>query len=185
MENTPEVENKYTELTPEQRAVEAEKLKTAMSVEEKEKVFTIKTEVPAKTPEAKPEDQSTKKFSNTAEEKLEMVAQTLMSQAIERVRQHYKDFDVSGIVSDPSIDTFRKVTLLSTVAEPNAIKMANIEKNLKGNDTEGTGKTETKSAQFTAPEKGGKVDADAGEKLYTQMCEKLGLDKDETKGKSA
>lgn len=182
MENTPEVENKYTELTPEQRAAEVEKLKTAMSEEERSKLFTIKTEAAPKAADPKPEVQIPKNFSEP-DAKLERVAQTLMSQGIERVRQHYKDFDVTGIVSDPSIDTLTKVTLLSTVAEPNAIKMANIEKNLKGNDTEGTGNTETKKAQFSAPAKQGQVDSEAGIKLYTQMCEKLGFE-DETKVKS-
>ena len=186
MEETPKVENKYTELTKEERKAEIEKIKTAMGEDEVKEVFTIKTEEKTETPKtetkAKPTEESKPvEKSSDLNPQIEKVAQTLMSQGIERVHQLYKDFDVSGIIKDSSVDTLTKVQLLSTVAEPNAIKMANIEKNLKnGNDAEGTGTTETKDAKFSAPEKSGKVDKEAGQTLYTQMCEQLGLE-DETK----
>jgi len=187
LEETPKVENKYTELTKEERKAEIEKIKTAMGEDEVKEVFTIKTEEKTKTPKTEteaPKPIETPKSDatvSTLEPQIEKVAKTLMSQGVERVKQLYKDFDVKGIIDDPSVDTLTKVQLLSTVAEPNAIKMANIEKNLKnGNDAEGTGTTETKDAKFSAPEKSGKVDKEAGQTLYTQMCEQLGLE-DETK----
>lgn len=190
MEKTPKVENKYTELTKEERKAEIEKIKTAMGEEEVKEVFTIKTEEKTKTPKTETETVKPTEESKPVEKssdlnpQIEKVAQTLMSQGVERVHQLYKDFDVSGIIKDSSVDTLTKVQLLSTVAEPNAIKMANIEKNLKnGNDAEGTGTTETKDAKFSAPAKTGKVDEKAGQTLYTQMCEQLGLE-DETKEKS-
>jgi len=180
LEKTPEVENKYKEVSLEDKKAEIEKIKSSMTEEEVKDTFTIKEEkkdVPV-TPVKEPE----KEVKDTPEQvsQIEKVAQTLMTQGIERVHQHYKDFDVSGIVKDPSVDTLTKVQLLSTVAEPNAIKMANLEKNLKNDDAEGT-KTETKKAEFTAPEKSGKVDNEAGTKLYTQMCDQLGLEEEQTK----
>jgi hypothetical protein len=187
LEKTPEVENKYKEVSLEDKKAEIEKIKSSMSEDEIKDTFTIKTEkkdvsvVKADTtPVEDPKPEVKSNPSTELNPQIEKVAQTLMSQGIERVHQLYKDFDVSGIVKDSSIDTLTKVTLLSTVAEPNAIKMTNIEKNLKNEDnTEGT-KTETKSAKFSAPDKSGKVDKEAGQKLYTQMCEQLGLE-DETK----
>ena len=156
-----------------------------MAEEEVKEAFTIKTETKVETPAKEPAKPAEikKEVADAASDlnpQIEKVARTLMSQGVERVHQLYKDFDVSGIIEDTSVDTLTKVTLLSTVAEPNAIKMATIEKNLKnGKDAEGT-TTETKDAKFSAPEKSGKVDEEAGQTFYTKMCEQLGLE-DETK----
>jgi hypothetical protein len=100
-----------------------------------------------------------------------------MATAEEKVKNIYKDVDYSGILK-ADIDTLTKVTLMESVVVPNAIKMATIEKNLKSNDAEGT-QTETKSGEFSAPAKTGKIDEKAGEKLLTEMSAKLGFDFDE------
>ena len=171
---TPEIENKYTELSPADRIAEIEKIKSTMTAEEIEKVFTTKPiEVaPIETPK------QIELPSSKLEPQIEMVAQTLMASAEEKIKNIYADFDYSGIKNDVNLNTLPKVTLMSTIAEPNARKMANIEKNLKGTNAEGT-RTEIKSASFSAPEKSGKVDEKAGEKYYTLMSQKLGFN-DET-----
>ena len=176
METTkPEIENKYTELSFEDKVAEIEKIKTAMSKEEVDKVFTVKLKEsePVKT------DVPTAPLvgSIKLDPQIEMVAQTLMASAEEKIKNIYADFDYSGI-KNAGVDTLTKVTLMSTIAEPNARKMATIEKNLKGENAEGT---EKKSAQFSAPDKTGKVDEKAGEKLFTEMSQKLGLEIDEEK----
>jgi hypothetical protein len=175
LENTPEIEKKNTELTAKEQIL---KLKSELSEAEVKEVFTIKTETPEAVKkqviEVPTVDSKTK-----LDPQIEMVAQTLMATAEEKVKSIYKDFDYSGIKNDVSLNTLEKVTLMSTVAEPNAKKMATIEKNLKTENTEGTEKTETKSAEFSAPEKSGKEDPDAGKKLLTEMSEKLGFEVDE------
>lgn len=177
MEKTPEIENKYTELSPEDRIAEIEKIKSLMSTEEIEKVFTIKTE---KSEPVKPVEvpvTESKPFIKL-DPQIEMVAQTLMASAEEKIKTIYKDVDYSGIKNDPTLNTLQKVTLMSSVVEPNAKRMANIERNLKSEIAEGT---EKKSAEFSAPAKTGKVDDKAGEKLFTEMSQKLGLVDDEEK----
>lgn len=182
MEKTPEIENKYTELTFEDKEKEIAKLKSSMSDEEVSKVFTIKQVVEKKdSVEETPKTVAPKvDTSSKLDTQIEQVAQTLMAQAEEKLKTIYKDFDYSGIKNDTTINTLQKVTLMSTIAEPNAKKMATIEKNLKNESTEGTGKTETKNAEFSAPETKGKVDEKAGEKFYTEMTEKLGLIEDKS-----
>lgn len=178
MENTPEVENKYTELSFEDKQKEIEQLKSSMSEKEVSEVFTIKTEKSeTKVPEEKvvvPEAVPAVKL----DPQIEMVAQTLMSQAKEKVKSQYKDFDFSGI-ENANIDTLSKVSLMSTVAEVNAKKMATIEHNLKTENSEGTN-TETSTPEFTKPAKTGKVDPDAGKKLLTAMSEQLGFSDEES-----
>jgi len=175
LEKTPEIENKYTELSSEDKIAEIEKIKSLLSDEEIEKVFTIKSEksepvkeVEAPVPESKP-------FIKL-DPQIEMVAQTLMASAEEKVKTIYKDVDYSGIKNDPTLNTLQKVTLMSSVVEPNAKRMANIEKNLKSNDAEGT---EKKQAEFSAPAKSGKVDEEAGKKLFTELSAKLGFSDEE------
>lgn len=176
MENTPEVENKYTELSSEEKKAEYEKLTASFSDEDKASILPKTEEKTETKPEPKVETEV--KTSTQLNPQIEKVAQTLMSQGIQRVNQLYKDFDVSGIIDDPSVDTLTKVTLLSTVAEPNAIKMATIEKNLKnGEDAKGT-QTETKSAEFSANEKEGKVNKEAGKTLWSEMCDTLGIEEE-------
>jgi hypothetical protein len=176
MENTPEIENKYTELSSEEKIAEIEKLKSLLSAEEVDKVFTIKTEkTETPAPEVVPKVEAPKVEGSKLSPEIEMVAQTLMAGAEEQVNAIYKDFDYSGIKNDPALNTLQKVTLMSTVAKTNASKMATIEKNLKTENTEGTDKTETKKAEFSAPEKTGKVDPDAGKKLLSEMSEKMGF----------
>ncbi len=178
MENTPEIENKYTELSSEEKIAEIEKLKSLLSAEEVEKVFTIKTEK-TETPVVQTKVEAPKVEGSKLSPEIEMVAQTLMAGAEEQVKAIYKDFDYSGIKNDPNLNTLQKVTLMSTLAKPNAMKMATIEKNLKTENTEGTEKTETKKAEFSAPEKSGKVDPEAGQKLFTELSEKMGIYDDE------
>jgi hypothetical protein len=182
LENTPEIEKTNTELTAKEQIL---KLKSELSESEIAEVFTIKTEK-TETPKVEvPETKApTVESSVKLSPEIEMVAHTLMASAEEKVKSIYKDFDYSGIKNDPSLNALEKVTLMSTVAEPNAKRMATIEKNLKTeNSTEGTEKTETKKAEFSAPEKSGKVDEEAGKKLLTEMSEKLGLHFDEEESK--
>lgn len=171
MEQTPEIENKYTELSSEQKIAEILKIKTLLSSEEIDRVFTIKTE---QKDEVKPVLTAPIEASSSIklDPQIEWVGQTLMASAEEKVKSIYKDIDYSGIKNDPTLNILQKVTLMSTFVEVNAKKMANIEKNLKSENAEGT---ERKSAEFTAPEKSGKVDEKAGEKLFTEMSNKLGL----------
>ncbi len=180
MEKTPKVEKENTsELSSEDKIKLIETYKKDLSAEEVERVFTIKTEVKKIEPviEAKTEapivDPQVK-----LEPQIEMVAQTLMATAKEKVSTIYKDFDISGILNDPSLNTLQKVTLMSSLVEPNAKRMATIEKNLKTGTAEGT-KTET-SPKLTAPEKEGKVDEDAGKKLLTLMSSELGFEEETT-----
>ena len=175
MEKTPEIENRYTELSSAEKIAEIEKLKSLLSAEEVDKVFTIKTEKTETPAPELPKVEAPKVEGSKLSHEIEMVAQTLMAGAEEQVNAIYKDFDYSGIKNDPALNTLQKVTLMSTVAKANASKMATIEKNLKTENTEGTEKTETKKAEFSAPEKSGKVDEKAGEKLLSEMSEKLGI----------
>lgn len=174
MEKIPKVENKFTELSFEDKQKEIEQLKSSMSEEEISEVFTIKTEIIEKKEEPKVVTPAVPQVAKLSDE-IEMVAQTLMAQSKEKVKSQYKDFDFSGI-EDANINTLQKVSLMSTVAEVNAKKMATIEHNLKTGETEGT---ETKTTKLTAPAKTGKVDADAGKKLLTQLSEQLGFQIDE------
>jgi hypothetical protein len=179
-QETPKVENKYAELTSEDKKAEIEKIKSTMSEDEIKEAFTIKTETETVT-EKKTETPAPEvtKPSESLSPEIEQVAQTLMAQAEEKVKDIYKDFDYSGIKNADGINTLHKVTLMSTIAEVNAKKMATIEKNLKSNDANEDTPTETKAAEFSKPSTSGKVDEKAGEKLFTEMSEKLGLTFDE------
>lgn len=170
MEKTPEIEKLDTELSAKEKIL---KLKSELSEEEIAEVFTIKTEK-TETPAVEKKEEVKVEPTVKLDPQIEMVANTLMAGAKEKVKGIYKDFDFSGIEQDSSLNTLQKVTLMSTVAEANAKKMATIEKNLKTENTEGT-ETETKKAEFSAPEKTGKVDEEAGKKLFSEMSEKLGL----------
>jgi len=175
MENTPEIEKKYTELSSAEKLDLIQKWKSELSEEEQAKVFTIKTEKTEAPVIEAPKQDTAYAATNKLEPQIEMVAQTLMASAEEKIKSIYPDFDYSGIMKDQSLNTLQKVTLMSSIAEPNAKKMATIVKNLKSENTEGTEKTETKKAEFSAPAKEGKVDAEAGKKLLTEMSEKLGF----------
>jgi hypothetical protein len=180
LENTPEIEKTNTELTAKEQIL---KLKSELSETEVAEIFTIETEKTDEVKEA-PKVEVPTVVSNKLDPQIEMVAQTLMAGAEEKVKSIYKDFDYSGIKNDPQLNTLQKVTLMSSIAEPNAKRMATIEKNLKTENTEGTEKTETKKAEFSAPDKkSGKVDPEAGKKLLTEMSEKLGLHFDEEESK--
>jgi len=183
LEKTPKVETKekISELSSEDKIKLIETYKKELSPEEVERVFTIKTEVKKIEPviEAKTEAPIVDP-KVVLEPQIEMVAQTLMATAKEKVNTIYKDFDISGILNDPSLNTLQKVTLMSSLVEPNAKRMATIEKNLKTGTTEGTEGSGTKKTEFTAPEKEGKVDPDAGKKLLTLMSEELGIETETT-----
>jgi len=179
METIPEVEKKETEKRASTDIIaDIEKLKTELSEDEQKKVFNLKEDKPVKedpveeTPKAKGVSQAIK-----LDPQIQLVANTLMSTAQEKVKGIYADYDFSGILK-ADIDTLTQVTLMESVAVPNAIKMATIEKNLKSNDAEDT-PTEKKQAEFSKPSENGKVDEKAGEKLFTEMSEKLGFEIDE------
>jgi hypothetical protein len=174
MENIPEVEKKETEMSAEDKLAEIVKLGAEFSEEQIKEAFKIKDAVVEK-PVEKPETTST---ASELSPETTMIAQTLMSTAEQKVKGIYADSDYSGILNAPGLNLLQKVTLMETVAVPNAVKMATIEKNLKGNDAEGT-QTETKAAEFSKPSDKGKVDEKAGEKLLTEMSAKLGFDIDE------
>jgi len=185
VEETPKTENKYTELSDDEKKEEYEKIIASFSNDLKDKLIPKKEEkkeVKAEAVEV-PKTPSEKKVSaylKPLDDQTELIAQTLMSDKIDEVKTVYKDYDTSGIVNDESINTLQKVKLITTEALPNARKMANIEKNLKDN-SEGTqkdGKTDPKKS----PEKAGDgVDKEAGQKLLTQMFEDMGLEEEETK----
>lgn len=172
MENIPEVEKKETEMSKEDKIAELKKLAAEFSEDELRESFNLKADVPEveapviETPKAET-------HAIKLDPQIQMVANTLMASAEEKVKNIYKDVDYSGILK-ADIDTLTKVTLMESVVVPNAIKMATIEKNLKSNDAEGT-QTETKTAEFSKPSKSGKVDEKAGEKLLTEMSAKLGF----------
>ena len=183
MEQIPKVEKQEEteKRTSEEVIADIEKLKTELSEEEQTKVFNLKKDEPVKeAPVEKPKVEG-ESHAIKLDPQIQMVANTLMSTAEEKVKEIYADVDYSGILN-ADIDTLTKVTLMESVIRPNAIKMATIEKNLKSNDAEDT-PTETKKAEFSKPEKSGKVDKEAGQKLYTEMSEKLGLpDEENDKG---
>jgi hypothetical protein len=176
MENIPKVETKTDETPAVDKLEELKNFAAQFSAEQIAEVFNLKSE---QTSEVKvPEVPTQSSVAIKLDPQIQMVADALFSQAEQKVKSIYADVDYEGILK-ADVDTLTKVSLMSSLVEPNARKMANIEKNLKSNDaTEGT-QTETKSAEFSPPEKSGKVDEKAGEKLYSEMSEKLGLLDDE------
>jgi hypothetical protein len=175
MEKIPEVEIEKveTEMSTEDKLAQLKKLGAEFSEQEIKDAFEIKSDavvVPAVVPEAT-------SFAKQLSPETTMIAKTLMSTAEQKVKGIYADADYSGIMN-ADLDLLTKVTLMESVIVPNAIKMANIEKNLKSNDANDT-RIETKSGEFSAPAKTGKVDEEAGMKLLTEMSEKLGFDIDE------
>ena len=177
METIPEVEKKETEKRASADVIaDIEKLKTELSEEEQTKVFNLKEDKPVKE-EAVIETPKAEKLAKELSPETTMIAQTLMSTAEEKVKDIYKDADYSGILK-ADLNLLQKVSLMESVIVPNARKMANIEKNLKSNDAEDT-PTDKKSGEFSKPSENGKVDEKAGEKLFTEMSEKLGFEIDE------
>lgn len=175
METIPEVEKVETEMSKEDKIAQLKKLAAEFSEDEIRDSLNLKTEQSEKEV---PVIEAPKSAAIKLEPQIQMVADTLMSQAEEKVKSIYSDVDYSGILN-ANVDTLTKVSLMSSVIEPNARKMATIEKNLKSENAEGT-QTETKKAEFSAPEKSGKVDNQAGEKLYSEMSAKLGFDEEES-----
>lgn len=185
VEETPKTENKYTELSDDQKKEEYEKIIASFSDELKDKLIPKKEEKKEVKTETKPvEKPNTSEKPNAylkpLDDQTELIAETLMSDKLDEVKSIYKDYDTTGIVNDKSINTLQKVGLLTTDSLPNARKMATIEKNLKAEKPEGTqkdGKTDPKKA----PEKSGtNADAEAGKNLLTEMFEKLGYEDDTT-----
>lgn len=171
MENIPKVETKETEMSKEEKRTELIKLSAEFSQEEikdalKIKADEVKAEPVVEIPKAE-------LFAKELSPEIKMVAETLMATSKEKVKGIYKDADYSGI-EGADLNLLQKTTLMESVMVPNARLMANIEKNLKSNDANDT-TTETKSAEFSKPESKDKVDKKAGETLYTNMSEKLGL----------
>ncbi len=174
METIPEVEKKETEKRASADVIaDIEKLKTELSEEEQTKVFNLKKADDPVKEEAIIETPKAEKLAKELSPETTMIAQTLMSTAEEKVKDIYKDADYSGILK-ADLNLLQKVSLMESVIVPNARKMATIEKNLKSNDAEDT-PTEKKSGEFSKPSESGKVDEKAGEKLFTEMSEKLGL----------
>ncbi len=177
METIPEVEKKETEKRSSTDVIaDIEKLKTELSEDEQTKVFNLKKDEPVKE-EAVIETPKAEKLAKELSPETTMIAQTLMSTAEEKVKEIYKDADYSGILK-ADLNLLQKVSLMESVIVPNARKMATIEKNLKSNDAEDT-PTEKKQAEFSKPSENGKEDKEAGEKLFTEMSEKLGFEIDE------
>lgn len=177
MEKIPEVEKKDTEMSTEDKLAQLKKLGAEFSEEQIKETFEIKAD------EVKAEVVETPKAETFAKElspETTMIAQTLMSTAEEKVKSIYKDADYSGILK-ADLNLLQKVTLMESVVVPNAIKMANIEKNLKSNDANDTQQTETKAAEFSKPSTSGKVDEKAGETLFTEMSDKLGFNDEKEK----
>jgi hypothetical protein len=173
MEQIPKVEEKETEKrTSTDVIADIERLKTELSEEEQTKVFNLKADKEVKE-EVVVETPKAETFAKELSPETTMIAQTLMATASEKAKDIYADVDFSGILK-ADLNLLQKVTLMETVIVPNAKKMANIEKNLKSNDAEDT-PTEKKSGEFSKPSTSGKVDEKAGETLYTEMSERLGL----------
>lgn len=178
MENIPKVEQTETKTPAVDKLEELKTFAAQFSAEEIAKVFNLRSE---QTEKVVPVNVApTASVAVKLDPQIQMVANALFAQAEEKVKSIYADVDYDGILK-ADVDTLTKVSLMSSLVEPNARKMANITKNLKSNDAnEGTQlTTETKSAEFSAPAKTGKVDLEAGQKLYTEMSEKLGLLDDE------
>jgi len=177
MENIPKVEQTEANKTVENKLEDLKTFAAQFSAEQIAEVFNLRSE---QTEKVVPVIEApTASVAVKLDPQIQMVANALFAQAEEKVKSIYADVDYAGILN-ADVDTLTKVSLMSSLVEPNARKMANIEKNLKSNDAnEGTQSTETKSAEFSAPAKTGKVDYEAGEKLYTEMSEKLGLLDDE------
>jgi len=177
MEKIPEIEKVETEMSAEEKLAQFKKLGAEFSEEQIKETFNLKSDVPAVVvPEVK-----VTSFAKELSPETTMIAKTLMATAEQKVKTIYADVDYSGIMN-ADLDLLTKVTLMESVVVPNAIKMATIEKNLKSNDANDTPTTETKAAEFSKPSTTGKVDTEAGLKLFTEMSDKLGFEIDEKEG---
>jgi len=172
MENIPEVEKKDTEMSKEDKLAQLKKLGAEFSESEIKETFEIKADEVKADPVVEAPKAET--FAKELSPETTMIAQTLMASAEEKVKGIYADADYSGILK-ADLNLLQKVTLMESIIVPNAIKMANIEKNLKSNDANDTPTTESKSAEFSKPSDSGKVDEKAGEKLFTEMSDKMGF----------
>jgi len=184
VEETPKTENKYTELSDDQKKEEYEKIIASFSDELKDKLIPKKEEKKEVKTETKPvEKPKTSEKPNAylkpLDDQTELIAETLMSDKLDEVKSIYKDYDTTGIVNDKSINTLQKVGLLTTESLPNARKMATIEKNLKAG-SEGTSKDGKTDPKKKPDKPGTNVDAEAGKNLLTEMFEKLGYEDDTT-----
>lgn len=177
VEETPSIENKYTELSDEEKKVEYKKIVDALPEELKTELIPKPEEKPEKPVETSTETVTSSPYKKELDDQTKLIAKTLMADKIEEIKSVYPDYDVKGIVEDETTNELQKVQQLIASALPNAKKMATIEKNLKSENSEGTtsGSTNPKKS----PEKpGDNVDKDAGKKMVTEMFEKMGLEEE-------